>query len=893
MPLTSGTKLGPYEIVAPLGVGGMGEVYHARDVRLERDVAIKVLKASLAADSSLKQRLEREAKAISRLSHPHICALYDIGHQDGVDFLVIEYLEGETLEQRLLRGPLPIEQALRYAAEIAGALATAHKLGITHRDLKPSNVMLTKNGAKLLDFGLVKQADSSPLADALTEMTLDQPKLTGEGTLIGTFQYMAPEQLEGKEADARTDIFAFGELLYEMLTGKPAFSAKSRASLIAAILTTEPPPIRQFQPLSPPALEHVITKCLAKDPDERWQSASDVASELKWISGEASTSGVESGAIGAVQRRTRHTWAGAWTLAALTLVALAVLGLIYVRGSTKKARIVRTQITAENGTFPILSGDYAGLPAVSPDGSKIAFVAAREQGVAYLWLRPLNSLHAQALAGTEGATMPFWSPDSRSLGYFAGGKLKTVSTDGGTPTELCAAPQGKGGTWNAEGTILFAPDFETTLARVPASGGNPTPVTVMDKSKHDSHRWPVFLPDGKHFLYLAVVHTRVADSGDGIYFASLDGKENHFVMPTHTNVAYADGRLLFVRENTLMAQSFDAGKGALEGQPEPIAEDVLVDPDIWGAQFDASREILAYVAGGVPSWQVAWFDRTGKQAGTMGAKVNVHNFTSLRLSPDGTRLAIDAGERASSVWVYDFKRGVNTRLTFDSSNAASPVWSPDGRWIAYWDRGSKQGIFRKPASGTGQEEVLLEVTGAAQPLDWSPDGQSLVIGIGDLSAKGQLWLLPLTGDRKPVPLTPETYVVNSARFSPDGRWMAYSSNESGRLELYVVPIGNGTGKLQISSGGGTSPAWRRDGKELFYWTADNTLVSVPITLKQGQVEAGAEHQLFRPLSALGTVTTNSNFDVTADGQRFLLITSPELTARPINLVTDWTEGLHR
>jgi Tol biopolymer transport system component len=577
-------------------------------------------------------------------------------------------------------------------------------------------------------------------------------------------------------------------------------------------------------------------------------------------------------------------------------MASAVLGIIYVRGSSKKAaRIVRTQITAEDGTLPILNGDNAGLPAVSPDGSKIAFVAARAHGAVYLWVRPLNSLHARELAGTEGAFMPFWSPDSRSLAYFAGGKLKTVSTDGGTPTELCAAPQGRGGSWNVEGTILFAPDFETTLAKVPASGGTPTPVTVMDKSKHDSHRWPVFLPDGKHFLYLAVIHTGVPDSSDGLYFASLDGKENHFVMPTHSNVAYADGRLLFVRENTLMAQSFDARKGMLEGQPEPIAENILVDPSIWGAMFDASREILAYVAGGAPTWQAVWYDHNGKQVGTVGAKA--FNYTSPRFSPDGTRLATDAGELVGSVWVYDFKRGVNTRLTFDSSNATSPVWSPDGRWIAYGDRGRKQGIFRKPASGTGQEEILLQRDTAAQPLaqpfDWSPDGQSLLIGVGDLAAKGQLCLLPLTGNRKPVPLTPETFMINSARFSPDGHWIAYSSNESGRPELYVVPVGNGTGRWQISNGGGIWPVWRRDGKELFYWAADNTLVSVPITLKQGEVEVGAEHQLFRPLNALGTVSTNTNFDVTADGQRFLLITSPELTARPINLAIDWTENLHQ
>jgi eukaryotic-like serine/threonine-protein kinase len=887
MALTSGTKLGPYEIVALLGAGGMGEVYRARDTRLDRDVAVKVLPANLSSDPSLRQRLEREAKAVSKLSHPHICTLHDIGHQDGIDYLVMELVDGETLEQRLTKGPLPTEQTTRYSAQIADALAKAHKLGITHRDLKPANVMLTKSGATLMDFGLAKQIGPAPLAAALTEMTMEHSKLTGQGMIVGTFQYMAPEQLEGKEADARADIFALGEVIYEMATGKPAFSGKSRASLIAAILTTEPPPITQLQPLAPPALERMVKKCLAKDPDDRWQSASDLASELQWMAEGGSQAGVPP----PVMSKQKHRERVAWGVAALALCTAAILPAIYFRASTKPAQVVRSFISAEEGTFPILTGDFAGPPVLSPDGNNLAFVAAREQGAVLLWVRPLNALHARALAGTEGATFPFWSPDGRSLGFFAGGKLKTAAVEGGTPSELCNAPSGRGGTWNAEGTIVFTPDFQNVLMQVPASGGTPKPVTVMDTSKHDSHRWPYFLPDGKHFLYLAVIHANGRDPNDAIYFASLDGKENRLLMRGFTNVAYAAGRLLFMRDSALMAQPFDPRTGVLEGEAERLAEDVLVDGTVWRAQFDASSGGgLAYASGGLTPWQAMWYDRTGKQQGAAGEKVS--NLLSVRLSPDGTRLATEAGETNSDIWIYDRKRQVNTRLTFGNGASSSPVWSPDGQWIAYSGVRHKTNLYRKPVNGMGQEELLLEGDGTVRtPLDWSPDGKSLLFLVGDKASTGQIWTLLLAGDRKPLPVTQNTVVAVSARFSPDGHWVAYTSNESGRQEVYVMPFGGGAGKWQISSTGGVQPVWRRDGKELFFWSAENTLMSVPITLKPEGVEVGAAQQLFRFNNPVGIIGVVSPYDVTADGQRFTLITTPQQLSRPITLVTNWRAEL--
>ena len=885
MALASGTKLGPYEIIAPLGAGGMGVVYRARDLRLDREVAVKVL-AHFSSDSSLRQRLEREARAVSKLSHPHICTLHDIGQQDGIDFLVMEYLEGETLEQRLSKGPLPPEQTLRYGAEIAEALAKAHKLGVTHRDLKPSNVMLTKNGAKLMDFGLAKQTGPPSLADALTEMTVAQSKLTSEGAIVGTFQYMAPEQLEGKEADARTDIFAFGELLYEMATGKPAFTGKSRASLIAAILTTEPPAITQLQPVTSSDLDRLVKKCLAKDPDERWQSASDLATELKWMAESSSQPSAPASGAGRPKASERM----AWSVAAVALLASVILAAMHFGGSPQKtAPVVRSLLAVEEGTFPIMTGDFAGPPVVSPDGRDVAFVAAREQGAALLWVRPLNSNHARSLAGTEGATYPFWGPDGRKLGFFAGGKLKTVPLDGGAPSEICAAPIGRGGTWSAKGTIVFSPDFQSALQQVRAAGGSPTAATVMDNT-HDSHRWPYFLPDGKHFLYLAISHTKSYDDNDGIYMGSLDGKESHHVMRGFANATYAAGRLLFMRDSMLMAQPFDPKTGKLSGEAERLLEDVLSDQTTWRGQFDASGSgVLAYISGGLTPWQATWFDRSGKQIGVDGDKV--FNLLSVRLSPDGSRLATEAGENEGEIWVYDRKRAVNTRLTLGPLQSSSPVWSPDNQWIAYSGVRAKNGIYRKPANGMGQEEELLAGDSMARSvLDCSPDGRSLLFGVGDSTAKGQLWVLPLAGDRKPIPATPDTYVVNSARFSPDGHWLSYSSNESGRFEVYAVPYGGGAGKWQISAAGGAQPVWRRDGKELFYWTQDNMLMSVPITLRPQGIELGAARMLFRFNRAVGTVGITSPYDVSADGQRIVLITTPE-APRPITLVTNWTADL--
>jgi eukaryotic-like serine/threonine-protein kinase len=756
--------------------------------------------------------------------------------------------------------------------------------------------MLTKSGAKLLDFGLAKlQQQPSPIAAALTEMTVEDKRLTVEGMLVGTFQYMAPEQLEGKEPDARSDIFALGAVLYEMLTGKAAFNGKTKASIIAAVLSSDPPTISTSQPLAPPALDRVVTQCLAKDPDERWQSAGDAARELKWVA----ESGSQTGVAPLVSAKQKARERLAWILAAGALCAAVVLAGFYVRERKPQSEnSLRFYIFPEENTTPLLTQDNAGPVVLAPDGSALAFVATDAQGQILLWVRKLNDLHARPLPGSEGANHPFWSADSHFLGFFAGGKLKTVSAEGGSLSVVCDAPLGRGGAWNANGIILFSPTFESPLYQVSASGGTPSAVTTLDKSKHDSHRWPRFLPDGRHFLYLAINHNEPRSPNDGIYFASLDGKENRLLAQAFSNADYAAGRLLFIRDTTLLAQPFDPDKGTLQGAAMPVAEQVLVDPSTWRAVFAVTDGgTLAYVAGGVATDQLTWYDRSGKDLGLVADKVL--NLNHVRISPDGQRIAVDSGEAISEIWIYEVPRGVSTRFTFGPGSSNAPVWSPDGKWIAYATlQNGHLSIYRKLSSGMGQRELLFEGNDKNVqnwPNSWAPDGKSLLFTVGDLVRTAQLWELPLTGDdRKPKPVMPSGFMMQQARFSPDGRWIAYTSDESGRAEVYVVPSSWSGGKSQISNGSGQQPVWGRDEKELFYLTTDDTLMSVPVVLKRESVELGAARPLFRLAhTILGGAGLVVPYDVTPDGKRFIVITANQAKSLPIILVTNWIAALNK
>jgi len=893
MTLTAGTRLGPYEIQSPVGAGGMGEVYKAQDTRLERTVAVKVLTAHLSSSPEVRQRFEREAKTISKLSHPHICALYDVGESDGTEYLVMEYLEGETLTQRLARGPLPAEQVLRYGVEMAEALDQAHRQGIVHRDLKPGNVMVSKSGIKLLDFGLAKMvAPVTPVSGVTALPTVAGGQdLTQGGTILGTFQYMAPEQLEGKEADARTDIFALGAVLYEMATGRKAFAGKSQASLIGSILKDEPAAISTIQPMAPPALDRVVRICLSKDPEDRWQSAHDIAAELKWIA-EGSQAGVAAPAAVSTRRRSRErlAWAG-FALAALAAVGFAVA---FVRRAPTPPRALRFEIVpSESAAYQSPGLNVSMLPALSPDGRLLAFDAEDDHGKVFLWIRPMDALGARPVPGTEGAEYPFWSPDSRSVGFFSEGKLKRVDASGGPVQVLCDAPVGRGGAWSQEGVILFAPSAGSSIHRVAASGGAPEQVLALDSAHgEDSQRWPHFLPDGRHFLYFSYqgANPESRDQNGGVRVGSMDSKETRQVVPHASNALYIEpGRLLFHRGGNILAQPFDARSGKTLGEAVPIAEGVAYDDAKKLAYFSASPAgVLAYARAATFPSRLLWFDRQGRQIGSVGEP---GDYWNPRLSSDGRKLALStyAGPKAT-LWIYDLARGSRTQFGSESSSDDdTPVWSTDGSRLAFSSmRGGPPRLFLRPLGGAGSEESLLKTTNAEIPLDWSRDGRFLAYGVPGETTDWDIWVLRFEGDRKPLPFQQTKAREGLAVFSPDGKWIAYTSTESGKSDVYAAPFPGPGQRIAISTAGGKNPKWRGDGKELFYIADDGKMMSVPI-------QPGTTLEPGLPVPLFETRARNqpgSRYDVTADGQKFLVVTRVlEREVPPIAVVVNWMAGL--
>jgi len=696
----------------------------------------------------------------------------------------MECVEGETLANRLRRGPLPLDQVFKYGAEIADALDRAHRNGVVHRDLKPSNIMLTKSGIKLLDFGLAKNYSEPFVGDkTLSAAPIGSHPLTAEGSFVGTLQYMSPEQLEGKDSDARSDVFSLGAVLYEMATGKPAFEGQSQASVIAAILEHDPQPISVLQPMSPPALDRIVGTCLAKDPEVRWQSTYDLGRELSWnVPG--------SGSATASDRIGRTKWSARilGMVAALALGGCAALAFLYLRGNDRATDVIRSFVTVPQGTSFIFSGDAGGPPAISPDGRFLAFVAGPPAGTPQIYVRPLDSLESRPLPGTDNAWSPFWSPDSRKIGFFADGKLKTIGLEAGGPIIICDAPNARGGSWGKDGSIIFAPYFRSPIYRIFSSGGTPVPVTKIDESKHTSHRWPIFLPDGRHFLYLAINHQSPQDESDAIYYASMDATENRYVLRTFTNVSYASGYLLYLRNTQLEAQTFDPRRGDLIGEPQPVASGVAEDISTWRGVFTVSENgILAYSRGGRVQSRLVWFDRSGKQSEPMGEKFNAVGFnsTGLRLSPSGDRVAFPISGTVTDIWVMDFARGVRTRLTFGPVLNQDPVWSPDGKWIAYESLRTRGSVTSRKLADGGDEEILLpEASTPILPDDWSSDGRYLIYETGGIGAHQEIWALPLFGDRKPFQIAPSgAYYSNKAKFSPNGRWVVFESNESGRAEI--------------------------------------------------------------------------------------------------------------
>jgi eukaryotic-like serine/threonine-protein kinase len=884
MALSVGTKLGPYEIVAPLGAGGMGEVYRAKDTRLGRDVAIKILPKELSADVARKQRFEREAKTISGLNHPNICTLHDVGSQDGVDYLVLECVEGETLAARLQKGPMPLEQVIRYGAQIADALDKAHRAGIVHRDLKPGNVMLTASGAKLLDFGLAKPAPMAISGLTLTGAVLTGP-VTQEGTIVGTFQYMSPEQVEGKEVDGRSDIFSLGAVLYEMLTGQRAFGGQSHLSVASAILEKEPAPISSIKPLTPSTLERTIKKCLEKLPDDRWQSASDLASQLKWIA----EGGASSGTAGAVVGQGAKARLMNAVLAPLAVAAMIAAGLAWWRSAKPSGKnVVRLGITMPAGD-PILTSGPA--VAMSPDGGRLVFEVSHG-GASQLATRELSSFDLKVIPGTEGAGSPFFSPDGEWLAFVADAKLRKVAMSGGPAVDLADAENFQGGTWLADGSIVYSP-FYGGLKRVPASGGKPEILTEPDASRKEMwHLWPQALPSGN---ILFAVASGEGDEESNIAVLSMKSKKWTTVIEKAGYPQYSpSGHIVYLHGGTVLAVPFDENKLTVTGTPVPVLKGVQAINGTGMAQFCVGREgTLVYIPGTVLGRQntLVSVDRTGKET---ALRAPPRAYEDLSLSPDGKQLAMTiVGDRQWSVWIYDLQQGSLNRVTFEGDNR-DPIWSADGKRIIYEStRNGHKGIFWKPVSGPGGEEEL--VTTALQPLagSVSKDGRDATFSANDLSGLSGIYQLPLQGERKPKLLFSERLAMMES-ISPDGKWLAYESADSGRTEVYVRGYASGSGKWQVSTEGGTRAWWSADGRELFFRSTDSKagfpLMSVAVT-PGNEFVASAPHSLFR----FSCNQTGHDYAPTPDGQHFLCIKPPEseATATQVNVVLNWATELEK
>ena len=874
MTITSGTRLGPYEILAPIGSGGMGEVYKARDTRLDRQVAVKILPAEFAQNTQFKIRFEREAKTISQLSHPHICTLFDVGE----NYIVMELLDGESLADRIVRGPLPVTEVLKYGTQIAEALGKAHREEVIHRDLKPGNVMITKGGAKLLDFGLAKSAIAlAPQSDA----TVQKP-LTQEGAILGTFRYMAPEQLAGEEADARTDIFALGALLYEMATGKRAFEGKNKTSLIAAIVSADPRPMAQMQPLTPPALEHVVRKCLSKDPDDRWQSASDVAEELRWIGEAGSQAGVS--APLAIRRRVRERLA--WSVAAALAVAVAILAPLYWRAASRKPQLMRFSIPLPPNT-DTFRFDSGGL-ALSPDGLHIVMSLRTLPSGRQLWIRSIGSLEAVPLPETTGAEFPFWSADGKFIGFFAAGKLKKIAAEGGPVQVVCDAPSGRGGTWNADGTILFTPDIYSPISKVSSGGGTSTPVTVLDRNHELNQYWPTFLPDGRHFIYVS--HRKESNGVEraAVVAASLDSPAPKRIIDDASNASYvAPGWLVFSRSESLMAVRFDARNLRTTGEPValPVGK-VGYYPDRNLAYFAASAEgTLVYLPPSRVLTQMRWLDREGR---AFGSEEQPGYFIAASVSPDGKRMAFTRSEDGSAehadIWLHEIGTSTTSRFTFDG-HYGNVRWSSDGKRLFY--AVAAKGVadlYSRPVSGSAKAEAVCITPRWKETFDVSPDGKYVIAGEQFPETSVDLMLVSLS-DHSVSPFVRTPAGDWMPAFSPDGHWVSYQSAG----QIYVRRFPDTGEQWQISTAGGEDPKWSRDGRTIFYTALDGTLMMVSVR-SGDSVSSDPPRPLFRcDISAMPEGISSPVVAVSNDAQRFLVVMKTDSRETPFQVVLNWPQ----
>jgi len=813
----------------------------------------------------------------------------------------MEYLDGQTLADRLVRGPLPLPEVLRHAVEIADALDHAHRRGLIHRDLKPGNVMLTKDGAKLVDFGLSK-LQSHPTVLALSTISPGGVPLTAEGAVLGTFPYMAPEQLEGREADARSDIFAFGAMVYEMATGRRAFDGSTAATVIAAILHSDPPPVSAVQPLTPQAFDHLVSRCLAKDPDDRWQTARDLMLELKWIAGSKANEPAAP-ASGPFRKRERIAWVAS-SLVFLLLVIGSGIGISYLWRASSDEPVQRLSLLPPLNVRPAGLGAGGGA-TISPDGRRLAFVATGADGKKVVWVRALDLLDAQPLPATEGATYPFWSPDSQFIGFFAQGKLKRIAAAGGQSQTISDALQPRGGTWSEEGVIVFLANAGERWYRVAAVGGSAAPMTI-DAPNAESY-WPFFLPDGRHFLFFG------RPEKPGIYVASLDSNSATLILAEHVGVAYAQpGYLLTLaglarnsEDRTLVAMPFDTTRLQITGPPSVVAEHVAYETLFAKAAFSSSQNgRVVYQTEYVPDTQLIWFDREGKRLGNLGGS---NGYRKPSISPDGKTVAVerpDPETEGTDIWLLETTRGVASRLTVDPAPDWSPVWSPDGSRVVFTSprESLPPNLYQQDSRGAGPGEFLLRGTRVVHPRDWSSDGRFLVYDALDPKTQWDMSILPMEPatagtNRKAVPFLQTDFNEYSGQFSADGRLMAYMSDETGTFEVYVAPFpaaGNWWRK-RISNNGGSQPRWRRDGKEIFYIAPDGTLMAVTVTAENA-FESGAPRTLFKTrIAGVDSLIRNlnmTNYAVTGDGQRFLITSAiVDNPASSMTVLSNWPAAL--
>ncbi|HEV8368025.1 MAG TPA: protein kinase [Pyrinomonadaceae bacterium] len=884
MTIAPNTSIADYTIVSKIGEGGMGEVWRAHDAKLSRDVAIKVLPAAFSSDPERLKRFEQEAQAAGALNHPNILVIYHIGTHEGSPYIVSELLEGETLRERMGGVALPQRKAIDYSLQLAHGLAAAHEKGIVHRDLKPENIFITKDGrVKILDFGLAKLLGAGDSYQSQTEVPTRRVD-TDPGVVMGTIGYMSPEQLRGRPADHRSDIFSFGAILYEMLSGKRAFRGESTADTMSAILREDPSDLSSSNRNIAPALERVVNHCLEKNPEERFHSASDLGFAIEALSGSGRMSDSTETVLHAIpagQKNRRELIA--WLVAAVALIGLVLLATLYLRRPEETEKQMRFVVALPEKVSEV------AFPIISPDGNSIAFLGTSE-GRRMLFVREINSLTAKPLNGTEDSSFPFWSPDGRQLAFFSHGKIAKIDINGGTPQALCDAQSGGGGSWNRNGVILFAVD-NRPLQRVSASaGGVSSTVIPLDQSrKETAHFWPHFLPDGEHFLYQSWTG-RAEESA--IYVASLDGKDRKLLVKTDSNAAYATpGYLLFARATTLLAQPFNLRSLELSGEPVTVADQVTFTENYSLSNFSVSDTgVLVFWGGSVVNRQLIWFDRSGKQLDLVGPP---GEYNDLVLSPDEKRLAVQRIDgNNSDLWMFDLARNLPSRFTFETSGEDDPVWSPDGNTLVF--SVSNEGpfdLYKRLSSGTGKQELVSKTPESKEGSDWSPDGKFILLDVYSEKSGLDIWVLPLFGDGKPYALLNSRFQEGQGHFSPDGKWVAYTSNESGRNEVYVRRFPECDNQMQISTDGGAQPHWRKDGREFFYIASDRKLMAVDVTLGTS-LQVGTPKPLFT--TRIMRYEAPNRYVVSGDGQKFLVNSAvEESNPTPITVVLNWASGLKK